>query len=108
MKGFLIIRQNNDIFNLFYCFFTLWTFWILPAFKIFSQHFNSNCRDEDREREEADKEIRRQQRQELEYKRQLEKEAMPKKQVQKRTEWEVEFIKVIYDLICFLSMSISS
>jgi len=51
------------------------------------------ARDEDREREEADKEIRRQHRQELEYKRQLEKEAQPKRHVEKKTEYEVEFIK---------------
>ena len=53
-------------------------------------------RDEEREREDEEKELRRQQRRAEELKRELEKADRPVKQVKRRTEWvwEVEFIKV--------------
>ena len=53
-------------------------------------------RDEEREKDEAEKERRRQERKEKELKRELEKADQPKREVKRKTEWTVEFIKVIF------------
>jgi len=54
-----------------------------------------SARDEERERDFAEKEERRLARQEAELRKEMEKANKPKREVIRRTEWEVEYIKAM-------------
>ena len=67
---------------------------------IFQENIVCFLRDEEREKDEAEKERRRKERKEEELKKELEKADQPKREVQRKTEWTVEFIKVIFSPRC--------